>query len=627
MVSEKKKEIVKQIADLINKYPIVGVVNMSGLPAPQLQTMRESLRKDVELIMARKKLMTLGLQNAGKEGVAELEKYFRGVPALLFTKENPFKLYAILEKSKSSAPAKGGQEAPKDIIVKAGPTSFAPGPIIGELGAVGIKSGVDGGKIVIKEDSVVVKEGEVISGKVAEILKRLDVKPMEIGLDLVAVWEEGTVFKGSDLRIDEAEYEQNIINAAQWAVNLSIEAGIPTADTIELMIIKAFNDSKAVALEGNILADAVIEEVLGKVEREALALKAEAKIETVAKPVEAPPKEAVKEEVKPEPEAPKGLNEEEKKIEEDIEEKLEEAETKEEEEAKEEVKELEAPEPPKEAVEEEPEPEVKEEVKEEPVPEEPKVEVKEEPEVKEEEPTPEPVEEAPVEEPQEEVKEEEPAPTEEELKEEAEERTPEELKDVDNVAEDIDIKETDTEKEQVEETEELPHPKETIEDTPDVELKEEVKEDIEEEAKEEVEEVSGREQEPDVEEMKTRAEAIKERIEDLKEEQEEASPAVKEMVRKTKEFAEQGRGPSAADLLEEVEAQSGEAAGAPKGEKAPEKKEEEVQEGKPSVPREEVPTAQELYDRLKKKGTLRKDTVDNVPSAHELKKKKDMLKQ
>jgi large subunit ribosomal protein L10 len=42
-------------------------------------------------------------------------------------------LYKILQKSKSSAPAKAGQTAPNDIYVKAGKTSFAPGPIIGEL--------------------------------------------------------------------------------------------------------------------------------------------------------------------------------------------------------------------------------------------------------------------------------------------------------------------------------------------------------------------------------------------------------------------------------------------------------------------------------------------------------------
>ena len=91
---------------------------------------------------------------------------------------------------------------------------------------------------------------------------------------------------------------------------------------------------------------------------------------------------------------------------------------------------------------------------------------------------------------------------------------------------------------------------------------------------------------------------IKERIKDLKEE--EASPAVKEMVKKAKEFAEKGKGPSAADLLGEVE------------------KEEKVEEKKD----EAVPSAQELYDRLKKKGTLRNEKPDHVPSAHELAKRK-----
>jgi len=65
------------------------------------------------------------------------------MPALLFTKENPFKLYNKLQKSKSSAPAKAGQTAPSEIVVPKGPTPFAPGPIIGELGALGIKTAVE----------------------------------------------------------------------------------------------------------------------------------------------------------------------------------------------------------------------------------------------------------------------------------------------------------------------------------------------------------------------------------------------------------------------------------------------------------------------------------------------------
>ncbi|MBW2963423.1 50S ribosomal protein L10 [Candidatus Woesearchaeota archaeon] len=581
MVSEEKKKLVKQIADFVKEYPIIGVVNMSNLPAPQLQNMRASLRDSMKMVMTRKTLLARGLELAGKENVKDLIGYFKGMPALIFTKENPFTLYKTLEKNKSSAPAKAGQEAPKDIVVKAGVTPFAPGPVIGELGAVGIKSGVDGGKVTIKEDSIVAKEGDIINAKVAEILKRLGVEPMEIGLNLVAVWEKGTIFKGSDLHIDEAEYEANILNAAQWAINLSIEAGIPTKDTIELMIIKAFRDSKAVALEGNVLADAVLEEVLGNVERGALALKAEAKVETGAKPVEEKKEEKVEEkpveekkpEPKPEPEVPKEEPEpvsEPVKEEPKVEETPAEVETKEQKETSEKLEEA------KEELKEETGVEVPEEVKEEKVEEKP---------VEEKEP-----------EPAHEHKEEE--PTEEEQKIKAEKEIPQELVEPDQAPGDIIIEKPDVEKEHVEETEEIPEPKEVIEDTP-VELSEEEKESAEEEAEKDVEELGSKKPEPDVEEMKSRAEVIKERIKDLKKE-EEASPAVKEMVKKTKEFAEKGKGPSAADLLGEVE------------------EEEKVED----VKKEEVPSAQELYDRLKKKGTLRNEKPDHVPSAHELAKRK-----
>ena len=39
-VADYKKEIVSNIINLINEYPIMGVVNMENLPAPQLQAMR-----------------------------------------------------------------------------------------------------------------------------------------------------------------------------------------------------------------------------------------------------------------------------------------------------------------------------------------------------------------------------------------------------------------------------------------------------------------------------------------------------------------------------------------------------------------------------------------------------------
>lgn len=279
MVSETKKRQVQELVQEIKDSPIVGVVNFENLPAQQLQKMRALLLKDdINIVMMRKRLLHMALKESQQQNVEQLIEKIKGMPALIFSKSNPFKLYSIIQKNKSEAPAKAGQKAPKTIVVSAGPTSFAPGPIISELAAVGIKTKVDAGKLVIISDTTVAKEGDTISPKLAETLKRLDIKPMEIGLDLVAVWENGLVFDGKQLYIDEAEYLQNITTAAQWAMNLAVESGYTTSETIELLLQKAFREAKAVALDAAIMTPETMEELLAKSEQHAHALKGEAKL-------------------------------------------------------------------------------------------------------------------------------------------------------------------------------------------------------------------------------------------------------------------------------------------------------------------------------------------------------------
>jgi large subunit ribosomal protein L10 len=282
MVNEKKKELVLKTIEAIQKYPIVGVVNMENLPAQQLQKMRAMLRtKGVKIVMLRRKLITLALNEAskaGKKNIEQLIEKMKTMPALIFTNDNPFTLYGTIQKNKSEAPAKAGQTLPKDVVVPAGATNFAPGPIISELAAVGIKTKVDNGKLTIIEDTTVAKDGDVVSPKLAETLKRLDIKPMEIGLDLVAVWENGLVFNAKELHIDEAEYIDNLTQAAKWAMNLAMESGYTTKETVELLLQKGHREAKAVAIEAAVINDDTRDDILAKSEREAQSLKTEVKL-------------------------------------------------------------------------------------------------------------------------------------------------------------------------------------------------------------------------------------------------------------------------------------------------------------------------------------------------------------
>jgi large subunit ribosomal protein L10 len=279
-VAKYKKDAVKEIENDIKKYTVVGILNVEGLPTPQLQIMRASLRPDVIIKISKRRLISFALDDAKKDkpGVEILKSHLTGMPGMIFANENPFRLYRKLDKSKSPAPAKAGQTAPRDIVVPAGKTPFAPGPIIGELGSIGIKTGVEAGKVTIKQDSTVAREGEKIKPKVAEILTRLGIMPMEAGLDLVAVFENGVIYDKKVLAIDDKKFMQDIMNAAQWALNLSVEAGYATKDNIDVMISKSFREAKAVALEANIISKDIIEEIVSKAEAQMNVLKDELKL-------------------------------------------------------------------------------------------------------------------------------------------------------------------------------------------------------------------------------------------------------------------------------------------------------------------------------------------------------------
>ena len=289
-VAEYKKEIVKGYVDDITKYPVIAVANLENLPAQQLQNIRGQIRDTIMIRMSRKKLMKLAIERSkeAKKNVETLTEHFDGMPALVFTEENPFKLFKILSKNKSSAPAKAGQKAPKDIIIKPGATPFAPGPVISELSSVGLKVGVENGKVAIKEECTLVKSGEVISEEMANVLTKLGEKPMEVGLNITAVYEKGTIFLRDVLDIDEEKFMSNLCEAGASALNLAIEIGYPTKDTIELLVGKAALAAKTIAKECNILTSETVSDSLEAAERESLGLKDTAGIEVPEKKIEKP---------------------------------------------------------------------------------------------------------------------------------------------------------------------------------------------------------------------------------------------------------------------------------------------------------------------------------------------------
>ena len=183
-----KDKEVKELRDKITGNTVFAIVSIQGIPAQQFQKIRAELRGVAELRVTRNTLIDLALKEIGAD-TAELFKSVEGQTALVFTNENPFKLFRLLEQSKTPAPAKGGDVAPQNIVIEKGPTPFRPGPIVGELQTVGIPAAIEKGKVIIRESKVIVKEGEKISPRIADVLQRLQINPMEVGLYLRAAYD------------------------------------------------------------------------------------------------------------------------------------------------------------------------------------------------------------------------------------------------------------------------------------------------------------------------------------------------------------------------------------------------------------------------------------------------------
>lgn len=273
LVKEKKSSA---LAKKMLEHKVVALAGFRGVPASNLQSMRRDLanRKHYFKVAPNSQILH-ALKGASKERsrLAELEPFVTDQTAVLLTDANPFGLYRELLRTKSKVAPKGGEKAPDDIWVYAGETSFKPGPIVGELQHAGFPAAIEKGKVVLKKDTVVVKKGNVISREVAQMLARLDVKPLEVGLFLRVAVEEDMLYPGDSLAVDFDAMLGKMVLAYGQAMHLALAIGYLTPETFPRLVTKAHRQAKGLALAVGFISPGTIGALLEMAARQAHAIK------------------------------------------------------------------------------------------------------------------------------------------------------------------------------------------------------------------------------------------------------------------------------------------------------------------------------------------------------------------
>jgi len=269
-----KADEVQEIKGVLSRYNTVGIASLEKVRAAQLQKLKKKLEKSAYLRVIKNSLIKRAIANSDKAGIEKLEEYLTGPNLFLFTNLNPFTLSILLDKSKVNATARAGDVAAFDVTVPAGNTGLPPGPIISQFTAVGLRTRIESGSVYVSRDTTVVKKGEPISAQLGSLLAKLGIKPVEVGLGLKLVYDDGIILTEDDLKVDLDEVQRSVEEAHQFAFNLSLEAAYPIPENISFLLRKAHQESYSLALSVGILTSETVADLVRKANAEMLSLSA-----------------------------------------------------------------------------------------------------------------------------------------------------------------------------------------------------------------------------------------------------------------------------------------------------------------------------------------------------------------
>ena len=279
---KRKAQMYQQLQELPKKYKVLALIKMYKVRSTQILPLRKILKDDVEFVSIKDKVAQKAMEKLDVPGIKDIVGELSGQCMFMFTNMSPFKLNVLLAKNKIMMMARGGDVASLDVVVPAKNTGIAPGPMLTQFKEAGIPTKIDQGTTWIAKDITPVLKGEVINEKLASILGKLDIKPVEAGILLYVALEDGVKYVEAEMVIDVEKIRGEFAQAHQEAVSLSIAAAYITPDNISQILSKAAQSARSVSVESGFMTDETKEQILQKADAQARAVAGKAKDYTPA---------------------------------------------------------------------------------------------------------------------------------------------------------------------------------------------------------------------------------------------------------------------------------------------------------------------------------------------------------
>jgi large subunit ribosomal protein LP0 len=249
---EKKEAYHQRLCDYLNTYERAFVVGADNVGSKQMSDIRAALRPDTIILMGKNTMMKRSIrlycEETGNDQWAPLLDELVGNVGLVFTKGDLAQVKAEIAKYKVGAPARVGLVAPNDVTIPAGGTGMDPSQT-SFFQALAIATKINKGTIEIVSDVHLIKAGDKVGASEAALLGKLGVKPFKYGLEILKVYESGSLFEPAVLEITDEDMQASVGAALANVAALSLATNYPTLASIPHSVVNGYKNVLAIAVE------------------------------------------------------------------------------------------------------------------------------------------------------------------------------------------------------------------------------------------------------------------------------------------------------------------------------------------------------------------------------------------
>jgi len=245
----KKEEYFQKLKTYLSEYNSIFIVNVDNVGSNQMHEVRKALRGEAKILMGkntmvRRAIRILQVENPDYE---KLMPSVRGNIGFVFTNDDLKTIRDKVLTNRVKAPAKAGALAPVDVFIPAGNTGMEPGKT-SFFQALGVPTKIARGTIEIINEVHLIKVGMRVGASEAALLNMLNISPFTYGLNVVSVYDQGTVFHPSVLDIEEDTLLANFVAGIKNIAAISLQIGYPTVASVPHSIINSYKNLLAVAI-------------------------------------------------------------------------------------------------------------------------------------------------------------------------------------------------------------------------------------------------------------------------------------------------------------------------------------------------------------------------------------------